>query len=70
MENFKITLLNRSMLIYFDHPNFVQARFQAQRTSFACQGQWGTEIISIPKKEYTLEKLIEKINTHYNISFY
>jgi hypothetical protein len=70
MENFKITLLNRSMLIYFDNPNFVQAKFKAQKTSFACQGQWGNEVISIPKKEYSLEKLIEKINSYYNISFY
>ena len=58
------------MLIYFDHPNFVQARFEAQKTSFSCQGQRGTEIISIPKKDYTLDKLIEKINSYYNITFY
>jgi hypothetical protein len=70
MENFKIRLLNRSILIYFDHPNFVQARFQAQKTSFSCQGQWGTEIIAMPKKDYTLEKLIKKINSYYNVLFY
>jgi hypothetical protein len=70
MENFTTQMINRKVKISFDNPKYVIATFQAQRISFACQGQWFTQMVSIPKSEYTLERMKEKVNKLYNVDFY
>ena len=52
MKNFTTQMIDRKVEVSFNHPNFVTAIFKAQSTSFACQGQWKTQMVSIPKNEY------------------
>ena len=70
MKNFETAMINRKVVVNFSHPKFVSAIFQAQSISFACQGNWKTEIVSIEKEKYTLEKLIAKVESQFNILFY
>jgi len=70
MQNFEIILIGRNVKISFNHPKFVVAKFEAQSISFACQGSQKIQSISIEKNEYTLEKLIEKIEREFNVNFY
>ena len=56
--------------VSFKHPKYVTATFQAQLASFACQGNWATQIVSIPKNEYSIEKLQEKVEREFNVYFY
>jgi len=70
MQNFEIILIGRNVKISFNHPKFVSAQFRAQSISFACQGNQKIQSISIEKNEYTLEKLIEKIESEFNVNFY
>lgn len=70
MKNFKTKMIGRKVEVCFDHPTFVTARFKAQSTSFACQGQWGTEMVSISKNDYSLERLEAEVNKGYNVYYY
>ncbi len=69
MKNFTTRMIDRKVEVCFNHPKYVTAIFQAQSTSFACQGQWKTEMVSIPRNEYSINKLeseVEKgLNTYY-----
>jgi len=70
MKNFTTTMINRKVEVSFNHPKFVTAIFQAQSTSFACQGQWKTEMVSIPKKEYSINKLKSEVEKQFNVGYY
>jgi len=70
MKNFTTRMIGRKVEVSFDHPHFVIATFQAQAISWACQGQWSTEIVSIPKSEYSIEKLEAKVKKGFNRYYY
>ena len=70
MENFETRMIGRKVKVIFDHPLFVSAKFKAQSCSFAIQGRWVNEVVSIPKDGYTLEKLEAKVNEGFNKSYY
>ena len=70
MKNFKTRMINREVEVSFDHPEYVIATFQAQSTSWACQGQWATEMVCIPKDEYSVDKLTNEVNKGYNVYYY
>lgn len=70
MENFETRMINRKVTVSFDHPKCVIATFKAQSTSFACQGQWRTEMVSIPKNDYSLAKLKGKVNEGFDVYYY
>ena len=70
MKNFEIRMIGRKVEVTFDHPIFAQAIFQAQSTSFACQGQWRLVGVSILKSEYSIEKLKAKVNEGLNVLYY
>tara|TARA_R100000951_G_scaffold96655_1_gene85988 strand:+ start:367 stop:579 length:213 start_codon:yes stop_codon:yes gene_type:complete len=70
MKNFKTTMINRQVEVSFDHPIFVSARFDAQSISFACQGQWKKESVSIKKENYTIENLQAEVEKRFNVQFY
>jgi hypothetical protein len=70
MKNFETIIINRKVTVDFSHPKFVSAIFQAQSISFACQGNWKTEIVSIEREKYNLEQLIVKVESQFNILFY
>lgn len=63
-------MIDRKVEVSFNHPNLVTAIFKAQSTSFACQGQWTTEMVSMPKNEYSIEKLEAKVNKGFNYYYY
>ena len=70
MKDFTIKMISRTVEVSFAHPKYVTAIFKAQSTSWACQGQWGTEMVSIPKDEYTLELLEAKVKEGFNVYYY
>ncbi len=70
MENFTTTMINRKVEVSFNHSKFVTAIFQAQSTYFACQGQWKTEMVSIPKNEYSINKLKSEVEKRFNVNYY
>jgi len=70
MKNFTTRMIGRKVEVSFDHPQCVIATFKAQSTSFACQGQWSTEIVSILKSEYSIEKLEAEVNRGFNRYYY
>jgi len=70
MKNFTTQMIDRKVEVSFNHPNFVTAIFKAQSTSFACQGQWKTQMVSIPKNEYSIERLESKVNKGFNRYYY
>ena len=63
-------MINRKVEVSFDHPKFVTAIFKAQSTSWACQGQWNTEMVSIEKNEYSIERLEAEVNKRFNVYYY
>ncbi len=70
MEDFTTQMIGRKVEVSFNHPKLVIARFEAQSTSFACQGQWSTEMVSIPKNEYSIERLESEVNKGFNRYYY
>lgn len=70
MKNFTTEMIGRKVTVSFDHPRLVTAKFKAQSTSFACQGQWKTEIVCIPKDGYFIEKLEAEVNKGFNLYYY
>ena len=70
MRNFTTRMIDRKVEVSFDHPKFVTAIFQAQSTSFACQGQWKTEMVSMDKNEYSIERLESEVNKGFNVYYY
>lgn len=70
MTNFTTRMIGRRVEVSFDHPKCVIARFKAQSTSWACQGQWGTEMVSILKNEYSIERLEAEVNKGFNVDYY
>jgi len=70
MRNFTTRMIGRKVEVSFKHPKYVTAIFQAQLMSFACQGNWVTQMVSIPKKEYSLEKLQEEVEREFNVYYY
>jgi hypothetical protein len=70
MKNFTTRMLDRKVEVSFNHPKLVTAIFQAQSTSFACQGNWKTQMVSIPKDEYSIEKLEAEVNKGFNVYYY
>jgi hypothetical protein len=70
MKNFTTQMINRKVEVRFNDKKWVTAIFQAQCTSQACQGQWKTEMVSIPKDEYSIEKLEAEVNKYFNVYYY
>ena len=70
MKDFTTRMIGRKVEVSFKHPKYVTATFQAQLASFACQGNWATQMVSIPKNEYSIEKLQEKVEREFNVYFY
>ena len=70
MKNFTTQMIGRKVEVSFNHPKFVTAIFKGQSTSFACQGQWKTEMVSIPKNEYSIERLESEVNKGFNLYYY
>lgn len=62
-------MIGRKVEVSFS-PNFVTAIFKAQSTSFACQGQWKTEMVSIRRNEYSIERLESEVNKGFNRYYY
>ena len=70
MKSFTTKMIGRKVEVSFDHPKDVIATFEAQSTSFACQGQWCTEMVSIPKDQYSIERLEAKVKEGFNLYYY
>jgi len=70
MKDFETIIIKRKVKITFHHPKDVIAIFQAQSVAQACQGQWKTEMVSIPKNEYSLDKLKKKIEEGFDVDYY
>ena len=66
----EITVINRKAVISFEHPKFVTARFNGHCCSWACQGNYKSQSVSVPKEGYTIEKLIAKIEAGFNKLYY
>jgi hypothetical protein len=70
MTDFTAIMIGRRVEVSFDHPKYVIARFKAQSTSWACQGQWGNEMVSILKNEYSIERLEAEVKKGFNVHYY
>lgn len=70
MKNFTTRMINRKVKVSFNHPKYVTAIFQAQSTSFACQGKWSYEMVSIPKNKYSIQKLEAEVIKRFNVYYY
>ena len=63
-------MIDRKVEVSFKNPKYVTATFQAQLASFACQGNWATQMVSIPKNEYSIERLESEVNKGFNRYYY
>ena len=69
MKTLKIRMFNRNITIK-EREGWVTASYSGQSCSFACQGEWGVYSKSLPKDEYSLDKIKELIARDYNRIFY